>query len=105
LESLPAGLTWFLLAHSQYLSFELYDRFHSIIPHCLSAKAFLSATMAGLNDDIVSPFGPLQNELARMRGANLTAAIQDVDQIIEHLVAAREQIAAGTNFLLRVPIP
>ncbi|KAM0466899.1 hypothetical protein ACHAPV_000409 [Trichoderma viride] len=51
--------------------------------------------MAGSNDDIVSPFGPLQNELARMRGANLTAAIEDVDKIIEHLVAAREQIAAA----------
>lgn len=60
--------------------------------------------MAGSNDDIVSPFGPLQNELARMRGANLTAAIQDVDKIIEHLVAARERIAAGTNPLPRILI-
>lgn len=60
--------------------------------------------MAGSNDDIISPFGPLQNELARMRGANLTAAIQDVDKIIEHLVAAREQIAAGTNPLSRILI-
>ncbi|KAL6904571.1 CTLH/CRA C-terminal to lish motif domain-containing protein [Trichoderma evansii] len=50
--------------------------------------------MASSGDDIVSPFGPLQKELARMRGANLTAAIQDVDKIIEYLVAAREQVAA-----------
>ncbi|KAL7926866.1 CTLH/CRA C-terminal to lish motif domain-containing protein [Trichoderma austrokoningii] len=51
--------------------------------------------MAGANDDILSPFGPLQNELARMRGVNLTAAIKDVDGIIEYLVAARQQIAAA----------
>ncbi|PTB40457.1 uncharacterized protein TrAFT101_005649 [Trichoderma asperellum] len=50
--------------------------------------------MASPGDDIVSPFGPLQNELARMRGANLTTAIQDVDKIIEYLVAARDQVAA-----------
>ncbi|GFP56573.1 E3 ubiquitin-protein ligase RMND5A [Trichoderma asperellum] len=50
--------------------------------------------MASPGDDIVSPFGPLQNELARMRGANLTPAIQDVDKIIEYLVAARDQVAA-----------
>lgn len=53
------------------------------------------ATMAGLDQDIVSPFGPLQAELARMRKSNLTAAIQDVDKIIDYLVAAREQVAAG----------
>ncbi|TFB01963.1 Protein RMD5-like protein [Trichoderma ghanense] len=51
--------------------------------------------MAGLGQDIVSPFGPLQAELARMRKLNLTAAIQDVDKIIDYLVAAREQVAAA----------
>ncbi|RFU75562.1 regulator of gluconeogenesis rmd5 [Trichoderma arundinaceum] len=51
--------------------------------------------MSGSGDDIVSPFGPLQTELARMRRSNLTAAIQDVDKIIEYLVAAREQVAAA----------
>ncbi|KAL6876727.1 CTLH/CRA C-terminal to lish motif domain-containing protein [Trichoderma novae-zelandiae] len=51
--------------------------------------------MAGLGQDIVSPFGPLQAELARMRKSNLTAAIQDVDKIIDYLVAAREQVAAA----------
>jgi hypothetical protein len=51
--------------------------------------------MAGLGQDIVSPFGPLQAELARMRKSNLTAAIQDVDKIIDYLMAAREQVAAG----------
>lgn len=60
--------------------------------------------MASSNNDSVSPFHPLQNELARMRGANLTAAIQDVDKIIEYLVAARGQIAAGMNLLLRILI-
>jgi hypothetical protein len=53
--------------------------------------------MTGSGDDIVSPFGPLQNELARMRRSNLTAAIQDVDKIIDYLVAARDQVAAGMN--------
>ncbi|KAH7156381.1 CTLH/CRA C-terminal to lish motif domain-containing protein [Dactylonectria macrodidyma] len=48
--------------------------------------------MAG-NDDHVSPFGPLMAELARMRKSNLTSAIDDVDQIIELLTAAREQVA------------
>lgn len=58
--------------------------------------------MASPGDDIVSPFGPLQNELARMRGANLTPAIQDVDKIIEYLVAARDQVAARMNPLSRI---
>lgn len=58
--------------------------------------------MASPGDGIVSPFGPLQNELTRMRGANLTAAIQDVDKIIEYLVAAREQVAARMNPLPRI---
>lgn len=51
--------------------------------------------MAALGGDIASPFGPLQAELSRMRRSNLTAAIQDVDKIIDYLVAAREQVAAG----------
>ncbi|KAM0259978.1 hypothetical protein ACHAQJ_003071 [Trichoderma viride] len=50
--------------------------------------------MAGSGDDIVSPFGPLQNELARMRRSNLTAAIEDVDIIIDYLVTARDEVAA-----------
>ncbi|KAF7549806.1 hypothetical protein G7Z17_g6144 [Cylindrodendrum hubeiense] len=49
--------------------------------------------MAG-SDDHVSPFGPLMAELARMRKSNLTSAIEDVDQIIDLLTAAREQVAA-----------
>ncbi|KPM35640.1 hypothetical protein AK830_g10927 [Neonectria ditissima] len=46
------------------------------------------------SDDHVSPFGPLMAELARMRKSNLTSAIEDVDQIIDLLTAAREQVAA-----------
>ncbi|KAL6413525.1 putative regulator of gluconeogenesis Rmd5 [Ilyonectria robusta] len=49
--------------------------------------------MAG-SDDHVSPFGPLMAELARMRKSNLTSAIDDVDQIIDLLTAAREQVAS-----------
>ncbi|OAA81240.1 regulator of gluconeogenesis Rmd5 [Akanthomyces lecanii RCEF 1005] len=45
-------------------------------------------------DDTASPFGPLLLELARMRKSNLTAAIDDVDKIIDLLSAAREQVAA-----------
>ncbi|KAJ6442864.1 regulator of gluconeogenesis Rmd5 [Purpureocillium lavendulum] len=48
--------------------------------------------MAGADD---SPFPPLLNELARVRRSNLTAAIGDVDNIIELLTSAREQVAAG----------
>ncbi|KAK4059440.1 RMD5, regulator of gluconeogenesis [Trichoderma simmonsii] len=51
--------------------------------------------MAALGGDIASPFGPLQAELSRMRRSNLTAAIQDVDKIIDYLVAAREQVASA----------
>ncbi len=48
--------------------------------------------MAGADD---SPFPPLLNELARVRRSNLTAAIGDVDKIINLLANAREQVAAG----------
>ncbi|KAK5992674.1 E3 ubiquitin-protein ligase RMND5A [Cladobotryum mycophilum] len=49
--------------------------------------------MAGSDDDVVSPFAPLLAELARMRKSNLTAAIDDVDNIIDLLTKAREQVA------------
>ncbi|KAG6038081.1 hypothetical protein E4U41_004590 [Claviceps citrina] len=50
--------------------------------------------MAGAEDDMpLSPFGPLLAEVARMRKSNLSAAIQDVDAIIDLLTAAREQVA------------
>lgn len=55
------------------------------------------ATMAGSDDDNLSPFAPLLAELARMRRSNLTAAIHDVDTVIELLTAAREQVAGGTR--------
>ncbi|OAA62093.1 regulator of gluconeogenesis Rmd5 [Cordyceps fumosorosea ARSEF 2679] len=45
-------------------------------------------------DDTASPFGPLLLELARMRKSTLSAAIDDVDKIIDLLTAAREQVAA-----------
>ncbi|EGX95427.1 regulator of gluconeogenesis Rmd5 [Cordyceps militaris CM01] len=45
-------------------------------------------------DDSTSPFGPLLLELARMRKSNLSAAIDDVDKIIDLLSAARDQVAA-----------
>lgn len=34
-------------------------------------------------------------ELARMRKSNLNSAIEDVDQIVDLLVIARNQVAAG----------
>jgi hypothetical protein len=46
-------------------------------------------------DDHPSPFGPLEVELARMKQSNLNSAISDVDQIIDLLSSAREQVAAG----------
>lgn len=50
--------------------------------------------MAGAEDGMPSsPFGPLLAEVARMRKLNLNAAIQDVDSIIDLLMAAREQVA------------
>lgn len=42
-----------------------------------------------------SPFTPLYAELAKMRKSNLTAAITDVDKIIELLESTREQVAEG----------
>lgn len=50
--------------------------------------------MAGADD---SPFPPLLNELARVRRSNLTAAIGDVDKIIDLLANAREQVAAEAD--------
>ena len=47
------------------------------------------------DDGVPSPFGPLQKELARMRNANLNAAIDDVDKIIALLESTREQVAEG----------
>ncbi|TQS32162.1 hypothetical protein Golomagni_07534, partial [Golovinomyces magnicellulatus] len=49
--------------------------------------------MPSAEDDHESPFGPLQAELARMRESNLTTAIEEVDEIISLLTAAREQVA------------
>lgn len=61
--------------------------------------------MPAMADDTASPFGPLLLELARMRKSNLTAAIDDVDKIIDLLSAAREQVAAGTDRVMSlVPI-
>ncbi|KAF4125051.1 hypothetical protein GMORB2_3890 [Geosmithia morbida] len=40
-----------------------------------------------------SPFKPLEAELARMRRSNLTAAIDDVDKVIELLQSTRDQVA------------
>ncbi|KAF9771257.1 hypothetical protein IL306_011115 [Fusarium sp. DS 682] len=49
--------------------------------------------MAEADNDHVSPFAPLMVELARMRNSTLKSAIDDVDQVIELLTNAREQIA------------
>lgn len=43
-------------------------------------------------DGSPSPFTPLHFELAKMRGSNLTAAIDDVDKIIGILEEKKEQI-------------
>jgi hypothetical protein len=51
--------------------------------------------MAEADNDHVSPFAPLMVELARMRNRTLKSAIDDVDQVIELLTNAREQIAQG----------
>lgn len=47
-----------------------------------------------------SPFGPVQAELAKMRKANLGAAISDVDQIIALLETTKEQVEQGTDHLV-----
>ena len=44
-----------------------------------------------------SPFPPLQAELARMKRSTLSSAIKDVDEIIDFLTSAREQVAGGAN--------
>lgn len=56
--------------------------------------------MTGTDQDHPSPFAPLMAELARMRKSNLSAAIDDVDQIINLLSAAREQVAHGMRSYL-----
>jgi hypothetical protein len=55
------------------------------------------------NEDL-SFFQPLADDVERMRKSNLTAAIGDVDRIIELLEAARKQISEGTrgSILFRV---
>lgn len=53
--------------------------------------------MAGPEDDHPSPFGPLQVELARMKKSNLTAAIDDVDDILTLLTEARNRVAQGMH--------
>ncbi|KJZ77378.1 hypothetical protein HIM_03102 [Hirsutella minnesotensis 3608] len=53
--------------------------------------------MAGSEEDTPSPFAPLLAEVARMRKSNLTAAIDDVDKIIELLTRAREQVAGDVD--------
>ena len=53
--------------------------------------------MAGTEEAVPSsPFGLLLAEVVRMRQSNLNAAIEDVDSIIDLLVAAREQVASST---------
>ena len=56
-------------------------------------------------DDNASPFGPLLLELARMRRSNLSAAIGDVDKIIDLLSTTREQVAAGTDHDVTPALP
>lgn len=53
--------------------------------------------MAGPEHDHPSPFGPLQVELARMKKSNLTAAIDDVDDILTLLTEARNRVAQGMH--------
>ncbi|KAJ6785306.1 hypothetical protein PWT90_09223 [Aphanocladium album] len=55
-------------------------------------------------DDTSSPFGPLLLELARMRKSNLSAAIDDVDKIIDLISAAREQVAAGMRRVMSLGV-
>ncbi|QUC19946.1 uncharacterized protein UV8b_04187 [Ustilaginoidea virens] len=54
--------------------------------------------MAGTEEAVPSsPFGLLLAEVVRMRQSNLNAAIEDVDSIIDLLVAAREQVASNDD--------
>lgn len=53
--------------------------------------------MAGSEEDTPSPFAPLLVDLARMRRAKLTTAIDDVDKILDLLTKAREQVTRGTQ--------
>ncbi|KAF4505434.1 hypothetical protein G6O67_007384 [Ophiocordyceps sinensis] len=53
--------------------------------------------MAGADEDTTSPFAPLLVDLARMRRSNLTAAIEDVDKILDLLTKAREQVARDAD--------
>lgn len=52
--------------------------------------------MPKAEEDHPSPFQPLEADLERMRRSTLTAAIDDVDRIIELLEATRQQIAEGS---------
>lgn len=58
--------------------------------------------MPEVEEDHPSPFQPLEADLERMRGSTLTAAIDDVDRIIELLESTREQISEGRT---NVPSP
>lgn len=44
-----------------------------------------------------SPFGPVKYEVAKMRNANLGAAISDVDRVIALLERTKEQVEHGTH--------
>lgn len=51
--------------------------------------------MPAVEQDRPSPFAALQADVERMKGSNLTSAIDDVDSVIDLLMAAREQVAGG----------
>lgn len=57
--------------------------------------------MPGLEDERPSPFAPLQADVERMKRSNLTTAIDDVDQVIDLLMSAREQVAGGKVMVCR----
>lgn len=58
--------------------------------------------MPGAENGHPSPFKPLEPELQRMRKSNLSAAIDDVDKVIELLQSTRDQVAQGSD---AVPLP